>query len=107
MLIKFDNCKKLSKVTKLSKRLIQTVNNIGLFDVGYREDYYADSLVIATDESPINPYVVIHRTDWGKIAVHKWHGANHETTWYNTESQNYAFIDAITWMYEQRLIARA
>lgn len=95
--VKYDNCKKLSKITKLSKRMIRTVDSLELFDVGYHNH----DLVIAADaHSILSAHVYIHRTDFGMIAVHKWCGIDHESTWYNTDakSQAEAFWDALAWV---------
>ena len=96
-IMKFDNCKKLSKITKLSKRMIRTVDSLDMFDVGYDND----SLVIAIDACDIyQSHVYIHRTTFGMIAVHKWHGIDHESTWYDADakSQAEAFWDALAWV---------
>lgn len=97
MLCKFDNCKKMAKATKLSKRFIRLVNNLGLFDVGYFGGY----LTIAEDATTcLKPFVRIKRTNFGKIGVFKWDRVDHETTWYGTDakSQAEAFCDALAWV---------
>lgn len=95
--VKYDNCKKLSKITKLSKRMIRTVDSLDLFDVGYRNH----DLVIAVDaHSILSAHANIHRTDFGMIAVHKWCGSDYESTWYgkDAKSQAEAFLDALAWV---------
>ena len=95
MLCEFDNCKKMAKATKLSKRLIRLADNLGLFDVGYSGDY----LTIAEDATTcIKPFARIKRTNFGKIGVFKWTRVDHETTWYDFASQADAFLDAISWI---------
>lgn len=94
MLCEFDNCKKLAKATKLSKRFIRLVDNLG-FDVGYSGDY----LTIAEDATTcLKPFARIKRTNFGKIGVFKWDGIDHETTWYNPGEQAEAFCDALAWV---------
>lgn len=91
--VKYGNCKKLSKITKLSKRMIRTVDSLELFDVGYRNH----DLVIAVDaHSILSAHANIHRTDFGEIAVFKWHGSNHETSWFKSQAE--AFLDALAWV---------
>lgn len=94
MLCEFDNIKKMAKATKLSKRLIRLVDNLG-FDVGYFGNY----LTIAEDATTCRkPYARIKRTNFGKIGVFKWDGIDHETTWYNPDAQAEAFCDALAWV---------
>lgn len=94
-MMKFDNCKKMAKATKLSKRFIRLVNSLGLFDVGY----YGDYLTIAEDATTcLKPYARIKRTEYGKIGVFKWDGIDHETTWYESDAQAEAFWDALAWV---------
>ena len=75
--------------------MIHTVDSLDLFDVGYRNH----DLVIAVDaHSILSAHVNIHRTDFGMIAVHKWCGSNHESTWYDADAQAEAFLDALAWV---------
>lgn len=99
-MMKFDNCKKLSKATKLSKRIIRLVDSLDCFDVGYQNN----SLSIAVDANDIlKPYARIHRADFGEIQVSLWHHGHddHKTIWYkgtDVKSQAEAILDAIAWL---------
>lgn len=99
-MMKFDNCKKLSKATKLSKRVIRLVDSLDCFDVGYN----GNALSIAVDAHNITkPFVRIYRTDFGKIHVAKWDDTDHKSAWYKTDvkSQAEALLDAIAWLIER------
>lgn len=95
--MKFDNCKKLSKMTKIKKSIIKTVDLMGLYDVGYDRDKY---LIIATNGENIDmPHIAVKRLDFGEIVIHKCNcGSLVESKYYKPTEQEKAIFYAIGWL---------
>lgn len=92
--VKYDNCKKLSKVTKIRKSLIKIVDNMSLYDVGY---IYGEYLIISKDADDIDlPHVLIKRMRWGEIVVHRCKSGVVNSVFY--EDQPKAIFFALEWL---------
>lgn len=95
--MKYDNAKKLSKMTKIKKSIIKTIDLMDLYDVGYDAGKY---LIIATNGDNIDmPHVTIKRLDFGKIVVHKCDcGCLVDTKFYDPTEQEKAVFSALAWL---------
>ena len=95
--IKYDNSKKLAKITKIKKSIIKTVDLMGLYDVGYDRDKY---LIIATNGDNIDmPHVAIKRLDFGEIVIHKCDcGSLVDSRYYKPADQEKAIFYALAWL---------
>ena len=95
--MKYDNAKKLSKMTKIKKSIIKTVDLMELYDVGYDRNKY---LIIATNGKNINmPHIAVKRLDFGEIVVHKCDcGSLVDSKYYNPADQEKAILSALGWL---------
>lgn len=95
--MKFDNSKKLAKMTKIKKSIIKTVDLMDLYDVGYDDNKY---LIIATDADNINmPHIAVKRLDFGEIVIHKCDcGSLVDSKYYKPADQEKAIFYAIGWL---------
>lgn len=94
--IKYDNVKKISKITRISKRLIRFAYEFD-YDLGYR----GHDLSIAFDGNDIcKPHVDIRRNSFGLFGCFKFGGTNNETKWFNTANE--AVLEAMMWLSEMR-----
>lgn len=93
--MKFDNVKKIAKVTKLSKRNIRFADGFN-FDVGYR----GHDLAVAINSDDITrPHVDIRRTTSGYGVFH-FGGDEAPTKWFYT--QDMAVLSALMWLVKQQ-----
>lgn len=95
--MEYDNAKKLSKMTKIKKSIIKTIDLMGLYDVGYDRNKY---LIIATNGKNINmPHIAVKRLDFGEIVIHKCDcGSLVDSKYYKPADQEKAIFYAIGWL---------
>lgn len=96
--MKFENVKKLAKVTRLNKRMIRMVDNLGLYDVGVR----VNELCVAFNAAMIlEPHLTISRTSLGikVFTVDYDNDKRFENQYFKSQSE--AFMYALTWLSER------
>jgi hypothetical protein len=95
--MKFENVKKLAKTTRLSKRMIRMVDNLGLYDVGIR----LNELCIGYDAAMIlEPHLTISRTTLGiRVFTVDYDDEGMKNRYF--ESQSEAFMYALMWLSER------
>lgn len=89
----YDNCKKVAKATKISKRLVRMADAFP-YDLGFD----GRKLIIATDGDDIfRPHVTIGRILITKeYFVMRWNRADYEAVCYTSATE--AILDSLSWL---------
>lgn len=89
----YDNCKKVAKATKISKRLVRMADSFP-YDLGFD----GRKLIIATDGDNIfAPHVTIGRILFTKeYMVMRWKKADYEAVFYKSPAE--AILDSVSWL---------